>query len=44
MVLKILMGVIQHDMTLTCVCPAGYKHYQLHCMMNITYSPEMCSM
>ena len=23
MVLKILMGVIQHDMTLNCVCPAG---------------------
>ena len=34
MVLKILMGVIQHDMTLNCVCPVGYKHYQLHCMVN----------
>ena len=34
MVLKILMGVIQHDMTLTCVCPVGYKHYQLYCMVN----------
>ena len=30
MVLKILMDVIQHDMTLNCVCPAGYNHYQLH--------------
>ena len=36
MVLKILMGVIQHDMTLNCVCPAEFEHYQLHCMVNTT--------
>ena len=34
MVLKILMGVIQHDMTLNCVWAAGYKYYQLHCVVN----------
>ena len=34
MVLKILMGEIQHDMTLNCVCPAGYNYYQLHCIVN----------
>ena len=36
MVLKVLMGVIQHDVTLYFVCPAGYKYYQLHCMVNTT--------